>query len=1007
MHYHGLGLAVDCVLGDDALDGILIGRQIEHGVGHNALDDGTQAAGAALALERLLSDGTQRALGELQLDVVKAHQLLILLDQRVLRLGQDVDQRSENISYKAADGTVTHSPVALGVVLIVTAIVNLFGLIVSGFQNFDLQKRVSILGMLLSIGYYLLLGVYAWILSAALVFSACPISAQAEESTEGNTQVTEEQQSEAKEETKGSETQKSDMDEAEETQEAESEEMEETSEEETSVEESSDESSEEEVTTQEEATEVVTEEVTVVEEQKVALFAEVGNVTKTCPTIGTDGKVTFHYYPEDGEEVNSAYVKGSWSASWDQYFYMTEEEPGVWSVTADLSLEKSYEYGIVVNENWVGDPTNPRNGGNSEILRNPYFNSDGSVTIFYYPQGDESVKLLYKTADDSEYKSVAMTQDAYHSALLSATITEQGNYTYALEVDGSQTADVNCKEASFVISKLPEDDASVKSPVVNGNKVTFNYFAPTAGSVNLAGEMNGWSSSATALTYNETTGFWSVEQELAPGRYEYKFVVDGGNWVMDTRNEAQSSGNSLCVVSGLESTTLDVEAVSEVVLPASLRMFDENGTASDVTPDYTIEEQYQSTLTVADGKIAVPSNFTAESFKVIASYGEYSSEVVVNVQANVYTYTIYYLDNNHQDVSSASLWIWSDGVNGTQYFFTDKEELEDGNTWLKAEVAVPFDGLYMIPRAHDDWSWQDVDKSFDNTEAQKNVTLYLMNGDTTAYTSIPDAVEKEYRYVIVEYNRPANDYTGWNIYSWNTGYGSEVTVDFKEIAGKMVAMIPVVDTKESISFCMRRSEDGNAWAEKDGGDHTVAIPLDQRVVKASFEQGEGVTGNLPYNIGYETDVTADEITFYYRDDALYEKYEEASLEGKIKLVWDGAEYEMAYDAQNERYFYTGKLEAGDHYYGYNVDGNLVIEMEKKGTEEHKECCDGKECKEGKNRRYIRREFTYAKFRQTLLLPENAERDEIHAKVENGVLHVCIPKMLKPKTEEEKREIEIH
>ncbi len=787
----------------------------------------------------------------------------------------------------------------------------------------------------------------AWILSAALAFSACPISAQAEENMEENTQVTEEQQSEAKEETKGSDEQKSDTEEAEETQEAKSEEKEvveeETSEEETtveesSVEESSEETSEEvvseevseeenseEVTTDEEMTEAVTEEVTVVEEQVVALAAEIGNVTKSCPTIESDGKVTFHYYPEDGEEVNSAYVKGSWSASWDQYFYMTEEEPGVWSVTADLSLEKSYEYGIVVNENWVGDPTNPRNGGNSEILRNPYFNSDGSVTIFYYPQGDESVKLLYKTADDSEYKSVAMTQDAYHSALLSATITEQGNYTYALEVDGSQTADVNCKEASFVISKLPEDDASVKSPVVNGNKVTFNYFAPTAGSVNLAGEMNGWSSSATELTYNETTGFWSVEQELAPGRYEYKFVVDGGNWVMDTRNEAQSSGNSLCVVSGLESTTLDVEAGSEVVLPTSLRMFDENGTASDVTPEYTIEEQYQGTLTVVDGKIAVPSNFTAESFKVIASYGEYSSEVVVNVQANVYTYTIYYLDNNHQDVSSASLWIWSDGVNGTQYFFTDKEELEDGNTWLKAEVAVPFDGLYMIPRAHDDWSWQDVDKSFDNTEAQKNVTLYLMNGDTTAYTSIPDAVEKEYRYVIVEYNRPANDYTGWNIYSWNTGYGSEVTVDFKEIAGKMVALIPVVDTKESISFCMRRSEDGNAWAEKDGGDHTVAIPLDQRVVKASFEQGEGVTGNLPYNIGYETDVTADEITFYYRDDALYEKYEEASLEGKIKLVWDGTEYEMTYDAQNERYFYTGKLEAGDHYYGYNVDGNLVID----------------------------------------------------------------------------------
>ena len=87
------------------------------------------------------------------------------------------------------------------------------------------------------------------------------------------------------------------------------------------------------------------------------------------------------------------------------------------------------------------------------------------------------------------------------------------------------------------------------------------------------------------------------------------------------------------------------------------------------------------------------------------------------------------------------------------------------------------------------------------------------------------------------------------------------------------------------------------------------------------------------------------------------------------------------------------------------DGNLVIEMEKKVNEEKKECDKG-ECCENKNKRYIRREFTCAKFRQTLLLPENAERDEIKAKVENGILHVCIPKMVKPKTEEEKREIEI-
>lgn len=798
----------------------------------------------------------------------------------------------------------------------------------------------------------------AWILSAALAFSSCPISAQAEEVTEENAQVTEEQQtdvveaeqkseaepSEEKAETEEKESSVAEEVNAEEVASTEAGSEEKTSEavtteedsveaetttEESKVEESTEEEasteelSEEEVSTEEETT---TEEETVtIEDEQISLFAEIGNVTKTCPTIGTNGKVTFHYYPTDGEEVTSAYVKGSWSGNWSEYFYMTEEEAGVWSVTADLSLEKSYEYGIVVNENWVGDPTNPRSGGNAEILRNPYFNSDGSVTIFYYPQDDENVNLLYKTSDDTEYQSIAMTQDAYHSALLSATITEQGDYTYMLEVDGSQTADVNCKEAAFSISKLPEDDLSVDSPVVNGNKVTFNYFAPTAKSVTVAGEMNGWDSAATPLTYNETTGFWSIEKELEPGKYEYKFVLDGGTWVTDPRNDAQSSGNSVCFVSGLKGATLDVEAGSEVTLPESLKLYDENGTATDIVPTYAVEEQYQSTLSVVDGKIAVPKTFTTEYFKVIASYEDYTADVYVNVKANVYTYTLYYLDENHQDTGAASLWVWSDDVNGTQYFFDEKVELSDGNTWLKAEVKVPFEVLYIIPRAYADWSWQDVDKEFTNSTQEKSMSLYLVNGDTTVYTELPEIKEKESRYIIVEYNRPANDYEGWNIYSWNTGYGSETNIPFTEIGGKMVAFVPVVDTKESISFCMRRSEEGNAWAEKDGGDHMISIPLDQKVVKATFEQGEGVTGNLPYNIGYVTDVAKGEINFYYRDDALYQKYEEASLDGKVKLVLDGTEYDMTYDAQNERYFYTGKLEAGTHHYGYKVDGSLVLD----------------------------------------------------------------------------------
>ena len=65
----------------------------------------------------------------------------------------------------------------------------------------------------------------------------------------------------------------------------------------------------------------------------------------------------------------------------------------------------------------------------------------------------------------------------------------------------------------------------------------------------------------------------------------------------------------------------------------------------------------------------------------------------------------------------------------------------------------------------------------------------------------------------------------------------------------------------------------------------------------------------------------------------------------------------------------------------DTEGNLHIEMEKKS-----------ENNEGRRRgRYLRREFSYEKFQQTLLLPDDVDAEKIEAKVEKGVLNVHLPK----------------
>ena len=79
----------------------------------------------------------------------------------------------------------------------------------------------------------------------------------------------------------------------------------------------------------------------------------------------------------------------------------------------------------------------------------------------------------------------------------------------------------------------------------------------------------------------------------------------------------------------------------------------------------------------------------------------------------------------------------------------------------------------------------------------------------------------------------------------------------------------------------------------------------------------------------------------------------------------------------------------------NDEGNLIIKMEKK--QENKE--------EDKSARYLRREFSYTKFEQTLILPDDVKKEDIAARVENGVLTVELPKIVEEKAKVS-RQIEI-
>lgn len=69
-----------------------------------------------------------------------------------------------NFKLLSHDGETSWAVIALGAVLILATVVNLFAFLVSMFSNFELLKRSTILSMLLLTGYYIVLLIYSLIL---------------------------------------------------------------------------------------------------------------------------------------------------------------------------------------------------------------------------------------------------------------------------------------------------------------------------------------------------------------------------------------------------------------------------------------------------------------------------------------------------------------------------------------------------------------------------------------------------------------------------------------------------------------------------------------------------------------------------------------------------------------------------------------------------------------------------------------------------------------------------
>lgn len=112
-----------------------------------------------------------------------------------------------------------------------------------------------------------------------------------------------------------------------------------------------------------------------------------------------------------------------------------------------------------------------------------------------------------------------------------------------------------CALLGFIEDRLPP-------PSESQNGIKFQYKAPAARQVNVAGEFNNWLGTANggrldpnldAMSDVDGDGIWEITLPLPPGRYQYKYLVDQVDWQEDPGNpETVEDGfgglNSILVV---------------------------------------------------------------------------------------------------------------------------------------------------------------------------------------------------------------------------------------------------------------------------------------------------------------------------------------------------------------------------------------------------------------------------------------------------------------------------
>ena len=365
----------------------------------------------------------------------------------------------------------------------------------------------------------------------------------------------------------------------------------------------------------------------------------------------TEGWGSVYAYTWEGNDLGSWPGMDITSSKDGDYYTVTMVEPVGPTVniifgagdgqpqTVDLKLDltKGMEFWVVPKETnnegkWmcvVDTSKSAAEGGNVEKFEPKYPSNPtikkspvikGNKVTFYFECTNADTVAVAGDMNDWSTSDWIMKKDgnvySYTCELPAKT------YAYKFVVNGEWYADpLNPETADdgfggvnsvFTVkeSGSTKPAPTIKSPVIEGGKVTFNYKDANAGKVELMCSAYDWQ----AIEMDKKDDVFTCTVVLPNGEYEYKFLVDGGRWLTDPSNaNTNDAGNSVFKVT--------------------------NGVDAPVEPEYT------PTITesvVIDGNTVTLyyESPTASNVELFGSMNNWEEAYPMNKEGNVFSVTL-------------------------------------------------------------------------------------------------------------------------------------------------------------------------------------------------------------------------------------------------------------------------------------------------------------------------------------------------------------------------------